>query len=97
MGGFQGLAAPLTITPMRQLLARTFRSLRVRNFRVFFVGSLISSIGLWMQQIAELWLIAELTESAAAVGLITVTHFGPMMLFGLWGGVVADQIGRAHV
>lgn len=82
---------------MRQLLTRTFRSLRVRNYRLFFIGMWISSIGLWMQQIAELWLIAELTDSAAAVGLITVTHFGPMMLLGLWGGVLADRIDKRRI
>lgn len=76
---------------VRAMLLRTFRSLRVRNFRLMFIGQFISSVGLWMQQIAELWLIAELTGSAAAVGLITVTHFGPVLLFGLWGGVLADR------
>ena len=57
---------------MRDLLLRTFRSLRVRNFRLFFIGQLISSIGLWMQQIAELWLIVELTDSGLQVGLINI-------------------------
>ena len=82
---------------MRLLLQTTFRSLRVRNFRLFFVGQLISSIGLWMQQIAELWLILKLTDSAAAVGLITVTHFGPILLFGLWGGVIADRLDKRKI
>lgn len=82
---------------MRDLLLRTFRSLRVRNFRLFFIGQLISSIGLWMQQIAELWLIAELTGSAAAVGFITVTHFGPILVFGLWGGVIADRADKRRI
>ncbi len=82
---------------MRQLFQTTFRSLRIRNFRLFFVGQLISSIGLWMQQVAELWLILELTDSAAAVGLITVTHFGPIMLIGLWGGVIADRVDKRKI
>ena len=82
---------------MHPLLQTTFRSLRVRNFRLFFVGQLISGTGLWMQQIAELWLIFELTDSAVAVGLITVTHFGPVMLFGLWGGVVADRLDKRRI
>ena len=82
---------------MRQLMQTTFRSLRVRNFRLFFVGQLISSIGLWMQQIAELWLIFQITDSAAAVGLITVTHFAPIMLLGLWGGVIADRFDKRKI
>jgi MFS family permease len=82
---------------MRLLLQTTFRSLRVRNFRLFFFGQLISSVGLWMQQIAELWLILKLTDSAAAVGLITVTHFGPILLLGLWGGVIADRVDKRKI
>ena len=79
---------------MRELIRRTFRSLRVRNFRIFFIGQFVSSVGLWMQQVAELWLVADLTRSATAVGLITVAHFGPVLLFGLWGGVVADRLDK---
>ncbi len=82
---------------MRDLIRRTFRSLRVRNFRLFFIGQFVSSVGLWMQQVAEMWLIAEITGSGAAVGLITVTHFGPVLLFGLWGGVVADRLDKRKI
>ena len=82
---------------MRELIRRTFRSLRVRNFRLFFIGQFISSVGLWMQQVAELWLVADITGSPAAVGLITVTHFGPIMLFGLWGGVIADRLDKRKI
>jgi len=82
---------------MRRLIQTTFRSLRVRNFRLFFIGQFISSIGLWMQQVAELWLILQLTDSAAAVGLITVTHFGPILLLGLWGGVIADRLDKRKI
>jgi MFS family permease len=82
---------------MRELLRRTFRSLRVRNFRIFFVGQFVSSVGLWMQQVAELWLVADITGSATAVGLITVAHFGPVLLFGLWGGVIADRLDKRRL
>ena len=82
---------------MRDLIRRTFRSLRVRNFRLFFIGQFVSSVCLWMQQVAEMWLIAEITGSGAAVGLITVTHFGPVLLFGLWGGVVADRLDKRKI
>ncbi len=82
---------------MRLLIQTTFRSLRVRNFRLFFVGQFISSVGLWMQQIAELWLILQITDSAVAVGLITATHFGPILLLGLWGGVIADRLDKRKI
>jgi MFS family permease len=50
-----------------------------------------------MQQVAELWLVADITSSATAVGLITVAHFGPVLLFGLWGGVVADRLDKRRL
>ncbi|MEX2419219.1 MAG: MFS transporter [Acidimicrobiia bacterium] len=82
---------------MRDTFRRTFRSLRIRNFRIFFVGQFISAVGLWMQQVAELWLILELTDSAAALGAITATHFGPILVFGLWGGVIADRVDKRRL
>ena len=82
---------------MNDTVRRTFRSLRVRNFRLFFVGQFISAVGLWMQQVAELWLILQLTDSAAALGAITATHFGPILVFGLWGGVIADRVDKRRL
>lgn len=82
---------------MRDLIGTTFRSLRVRNFRLFFIGQLVSSIGLWMQHVAELWLILELSGSATNVGLVTVTHFGPILVLGLWGGVIADRFDKRTI
>ena len=71
--------------------------MRVRNFRLYFVGQLISTIGLWMQQVAEVWLILKLTDSAVALGMITFTRFGPILLFGLWGGVIADRVDKRRM
>lgn len=82
---------------MNDTVRRTFRSLRVRNFRLFFVGQFISAVGLWMQQVAELWLILQLTGSPAALGAITATHFGPILVFGLWGGVIADRVDKRRL
>jgi MFS family permease len=82
---------------MKSTVRRTFRSLRVRNFRLFFVGQFISAVGLWMQQVAELWLILQLTDSPAALGAITATHFGPILVLGLWGGVIADRVDKRRL
>jgi len=82
---------------MNETIRRTFRSLRVRNFRFFFVGQFISAVGLWMQQVAELWLILQLTDSPAALGAITATHFGPVLVLGLWGGVIADRVDKRRL
>jgi MFS family permease len=74
-----------------------FLSLRTRNYRLFFVGQLVSVIGAWVHQIAETWLVWELTRSAVAVGFVTACRFVPLLLLGLWGGAVADRHDRRRV
>jgi MFS family permease len=69
----------------------TFRSLRVRNYRLFATGQVISVTGTWAQAVAQDWLVLELTGSATALGITMGLQFLPTLLFGLWGGVVADR------
>jgi MFS family permease len=69
----------------------TFRSLGHRNFRLFFGGQILSATGLWIQRVAELWLVLELTDSSVAVGVVTALNFGPVLLLSPWGGLVADR------
>ena len=69
-----------------------FSSLKVRNYRLFFVGQVVSNIGTWMQRIAQDWLVLSLTGSATAVGITTALQFLPMLLFGLYGGVLVDRL-----
>ncbi|MFJ5777567.1 MFS transporter [Streptomyces sp. NPDC093094] len=69
-----------------------FSSLRVRNYRLFFMGQAVSNIGTWMQRIAQDWLVLSLTGSATAVGFTTALQFLPMLLFGLYGGVLVDRL-----
>lgn len=68
-----------------------FSSLRVRNYRLFFLGQVVSNTGTWMQRIAQDWLVLSLTGSSAAVGITTALQFLPMLLFGLYGGVLVDR------
>ena len=74
----------------------TFRSLRVFNYRVWAVGSLVSNIGTWMQRTAQDWLV--LTElnhrSGAAVGIVMGLQFGPQLLLLPWSGYAADRFDR---
>jgi MFS family permease len=72
----------------------TFRSFASRNFRLFFWGQLVSQAGTWMQSVAITWLVFDLTESGVALGLVTACEFLPILLFGAWGGVVADRVDR---
>jgi len=75
-------------------LRRSFNSLAVPNYRRYFVGQFISLSGNWMQTVAEIWLILELTGSGVAVGATTALQFLPMLLFGAWGGLLADRLSK---
>jgi MFS family permease len=84
----QGPQAPAQARGLR----RTFSALRHRNYRLFFFGQMISQIGTWMQTTAQAWLVLELTHNAFLLGLVGVLQFLPVMLFSLFGGVLADRV-----
>ncbi|MFL5750227.1 MAG: MFS transporter, partial [Chloroflexota bacterium] len=67
------------------------RAMRHRNYRLFFFGQLISLVGTWMQQVAQGWLVLQLTHDPLWLGLVSVAQFGPVIVFGLFGGLIADQ------
>lgn len=74
------------------LNARTFKSLRQhRNYRLYFIGQVISLSGTWMQNIALAWLVLRLTHSPLAVGGLAFARFFPFTVFALAAGVVADR------
>ena len=68
-----------------------FRSLHVRNYRLYASGQLVSLTGTWMQRVAQDWLVLELTNSGTALGVVTALQFGPSLVLGLWGGMLADR------
>jgi MFS family permease len=77
---------------VRARFTTAFRSLHVRNYRLFFVGQLVSLIGLWMQVISQDWLVLDLSgDSATALGVVTALQFTPMLLITLYGGKLADR------
>ena len=75
----------------------TFAALRVRNYRLFATGSLVSNTGTWMQRVAQDWLILTLTGSAGALGLTTGLQFLPIVLFSPIAGVIADRYPKRRV
>ncbi len=79
---------PVDDSPVR---LGTFESLRVRNFRLFFGGQLISQIGNWLTLIAQALLVLKLTDSGFALGLLAACQFGPVLILGAWSGLVADR------
>jgi MFS family permease len=73
-------------------LTTTFRSLRVRNYRLFASGQVVSLSGTWAQRVAQDWLVLDLSHnSGVALGITTGLQFLPVLLFGLYGGVLADR------
>ncbi len=82
---------------MSAALHRSFDSLSVPNYRRYFAGQLVSLSGNWMQTVAEVWLILELTGSGVAVGLTTALQFLPILLFGAWGGLLADRFAKRRL
>lgn len=79
-------------------MIRTFRSLRVRNYRLFASGQVVSLTGTWMQRVGQDWLVTELTHtSGTALGITTALQFLPVLLFGLYGGVIADRFPKRRL
>ncbi len=73
-------------------LERPRQTLANPNFRLFFMGQLVSQVGTWMQRTAQAWLVLELTNSSTALGWVTALQFGPILLLSLVSGVVADRL-----
>jgi len=71
-----------------------FYALSFRNFRLYFVGQLISVAGTWMQTVAQQWLVYDLTKSAAWLGIVSGASAIPYVLFAVWGGQIADRYSR---
>ncbi|MCU0270222.1 MAG: MFS transporter [Acidimicrobiales bacterium] len=69
----------------------TIRSLRFRNFRLFFGGQFVSQIGNWMTLVLQTLLVLRLTDSGVALGLLAAAQFGPVLVLGAWAGLVADR------
>jgi MFS family permease len=73
----------------------TFRSLRNRNYRIYYAGGVVSNVGTWMQRIAQDWLVIQLADNdGIALGITTGLQFLPMLLLGPWGGMLADRYSK---
>lgn len=81
----------------RRFASRTFPALGVRNFRLFFLGQVVSVSGAWMQRVAQAWLVLDLTGSGTAVGGVTALQFLPLMLAAPFGGVLADRVDKRRL
>ena len=91
------------ITPGDSLSARppirpsVFSALRHRNFRLFYYGFVVSLIGVWMDRVAQSWLVLELTNSAFYVGLVSALSSMPVLVFALYAGAIADRVSKRNM
>ena len=91
-------AAPQTpSTPVHPIIGRVLAAFHYRDFRVLWFGAFTSTVGNWMQQVAQSWLVFELTKSTFYLGLDYFFGQLPILLLTLVGGVVADRYDRRHV
>lgn len=68
-----------------------------RDYRLYWTGQLVSVTGTWMQQVAQAWLVLELTHSALLLGIVGAANFGPVLLFSLFGGALADRVSKRRL
>ena len=78
-------------------LGRMFSALRYRDFRRLWFGAFTSTVGTWMQTVAQGWVVLQMTNSAFLLGVDGFLATGPMLLFSLFGGVVADRVDRRKI
>ena len=76
---------------------RTFSSLKVPNYRLYFTGQSISMVGTWMQMTAQSWLVLTLTHSSTALGLTVALQAVPVLFLGPYGGVIADRVDKRRL
>jgi MFS family permease len=78
-------------------ISRTFDSLRVPNYRMFFAAQIANWSGTWVEWVAQGWLVLTLTQSGFALGLVTALAWSPILLFGPWAGVIVDRFEKRRV
>ncbi len=79
------------------MLRRAFAAFTYRDFRVLWLGAFTSTVGNWMQEVAQAWLVFDLTKSSFYLGLDDFLGQLPILLFTLIGGVVADRHDRRYL
>jgi MFS family permease len=85
------------IGSLKRFSRDTFTSFEVRNYRLYYIGQIISTSGTFMQSIAQAWLVLKLTDSGTALGIVSALQYIPILLFGTVGGVAADRLSKRTV
>lgn len=87
----------LVQNPLIKGFFHAFPALRHRNYRLYFIGQLLSLVGTWIQIVAFGWLVFQLTKSAFMVGLVSSLGGLPVLIFGLFGGVIVDRFAKRKI
>lgn len=82
---------------LRQYGRDTFSSLYIRNYRLYYIGQIISTSGTFMQSVAQSWLVLQITHSGTALGLTSALQYVPILILGPYGGVIADRISKRKI
>ena len=82
---------------LRRYGHETFSSLYVRNYRLYYIGQIISTSGTFMQTVAQAWLVLKLTNSGTALGITSALQYVPVLFLGPYGGVIADRISKRKI
>ncbi len=82
---------------LKKFNQNTFSSLKIRNFRLYFIGQGVSLSGTWMQTIGQAWLVLKITDSGTALGFVTALQFLPVLIFGAMAGVIADRLQKRKI
>jgi MFS family permease len=80
-----------------QFSQQTFASLKIRNYRLYFIGQGLSMCGTWMQTVALGWLVLTLTGSGTKLGVVMAFQYFPMLIGGLWGGSIVDRFNKRYI
>jgi len=86
------MTGPSALAPRRLARTRAVAPFRHRNYRLFFGGQAISLVGTWMQQVAQAWLVLTITNDPLWLGIVAAAQFLPVMILGLFAGVLADVL-----
>jgi MFS family permease len=82
---------------LKKFSANTFSSLKMYNFRLYFIGQTISFSGSWMQGIAQSWLVLQLTHSGTALGIVNALNYFPILFLSPFGGAIIDRFSKRKI
>ena len=76
---------------------KLFESLKIRNYRMYFIGQAVSLCGTWMQTIGQDWLVLQITKSGTQLGIVSAFQFLPVLFLAPYGGVIADRFSKRKI